>query len=401
MADEVPWRWFVALDGGELDGLLGSAGLLRFDWPSRAIKYRFYDGISAGHNVTLSPDGKRLLLGNFSQQILIIDTNTLDEIARHTTMGVEESDYRLRSNTHHLWYDDTTFLAAVGEHLYKFHLADLGHPEKLGAHHLRNVHEIRWTSGEHRYVLMGDLGPEDSGARQVGIFDLLRRESTIVRLPATVWHVAVHPDRNIGYAATYSIAAQDDDFVDWGPAYTREYIVEIDLANAVITRSWSSSAAFPIHLNSDLEIYVGDGVEKLYVAAGGSHTVVELDLHDFATTRVMAVEPSWWRRPFPLRQWWRDVWGALLRKSIFTNSHLFLQAYVVTGRRFFDGVYCNRVSPDGRFLVAGNRGHNYIRVMDRATLATVSETFLPHLPNGLHLGMHHSELRGLDKMRVS
>ena len=47
MADD-PWQWYVALDGGELNGLIGEAGVLRFDWPSRTLAYRFYDGVSAG-----------------------------------------------------------------------------------------------------------------------------------------------------------------------------------------------------------------------------------------------------------------------------------------------------------------------------------------------------------------
>lgn len=51
-----------------------------------------------------------------------------------------------------------------------------------------------------------------------------------------------------------------------------------------------------------------------------------------------------------------------------------------------------RASPDGRYLVAGNRGYNYIRVMDRKSLATVFHQQLPTLDGGLHLGMHHSEL---------
>jgi len=49
------------------------------------------------------------------------------------------------------------------------------------------------------------------------------------------------------------------------------------------------------------------------------------------------------------------------------------------------------LSPDRRYVVAGNRGYNYVRVMDRETLAEVYHTQLP-TRNGLHLGMHHSEM---------
>lgn len=385
MSDE-PWRWFVALDGGDLDGLIGAAGVMRFEWPSRRVDFRFYGGVSGGHNVSVSPDGRLLLLGNFSQQLVLIDARDLDVVERATTMAIEESDYRLRANTHHLWLDNRSFITAIGDHLYQFDLGDLARPRQLGAHRLWTAHELRWT-GDRRFILMGDLGPEHSGARQVGIFDRERPSNPqIIKLPGTVWHTCVHPTRYIGYAATYSIATEKEDYVDWAPAYAREYVFEIDLENARILRVWSSGAEFPIHLNSDLEL----DRDKLYLASGGSHTVVELDIADFATTRVVTIEPTYWTRFFQFRQRLRNLLGAFVRKPL-RDTHLILQTLMVTGGRLFDGVYCVRVSPDRRYVVAGSRGYNYLRVMDRETLADVYHTQLP-TRHGLHLGMHHSEM---------
>jgi hypothetical protein len=387
MSDE-PWRWFVALDGGDLNGFIGGAGVLRFDWPSRKATHRFFSGISGGHNVSIAPSGKILLLGNISQQLAVIDTNSLEVVGRATTMGVEESDYRLRGNTHHLWIDDKTFIGAVGDHLYEFDLDRLHKPTKLGAHRLWNAHELRWTR-DRRFILMGDLGPETSGARQVGVFDRKNPGNPrIIKLPGTVWHTCVHPTENLGYAATYSIAVDKEDYLDWAPSYTREYIFEFDLESAAVRRVWSAGAEFPVHLNSDLEIYD----DKLYVASGAGHTVVELDLDDFATTRVADVLPGPLSRLTRVRQGVRNVLGALLRKSMFSSAHLILQTLFVTRGRVFDGVYATRVSPDGRYLVAGNRGYNYLRVMDRNTFDDVYHMDLPTLPNGLHLGLHHSEM---------
>ncbi len=407
-SEDQPWSWFVALDGGELNGLIGKAGLLRFDWPERRWDHRFYDGVSSGHNVTLSPRGDRALLGNFSQQWVLIDTESLDVVDRKTTMGLQPADYPLRANTHHLWVDDATFIGAVGDNLYRFRADPLGEVvEDLGPHRLWNAHELRWTADQ-RYILMGDLGPENTGARQVAVFDVNSRQSELIRLPGTVWHTCVHPQKPVGYAASYSFVPDNEDYVSWSPAYGREYLFEIDLPTATVSRVWSSEAAFPIHLNSDLELYHDGEETKLYVASGGSHTVVEVELKTFRDSRVVEVVPSWWQRFIQFRQRWYNFSSGLMRASAFTNFHMIVHALFVSGGRFFDGVYCARVSPDGKYLIAGNRGYNYIRVMRRDTLQTVYEQQLPTLrrlvPNdkgpyrartedsGLHLGFHHSEM---------
>ena len=400
-----PWTWFVALDGGDLDGLSGAAGLLRFAWPSKKVDYRMYDGISGGHNVSIKPDGQALLLGNFSQQLVAVDTKTLAVINRKTTMQVEEIDYRLRANTHHIWDGDDSFIGAIGDHLYRVPWASLVDTsnarlagiKQLGAHRLWTPHELRWNKDK-RFIFMGDLGPENSGARQVGIFDMNTKEPTVIRLPGTVWHVQVHPTLPIGYAATYTFATEDDDYVNWSPSYTREYIFEIDLVSKEVTRSWSFGAEYPIHLNSDLELYVRDAEVKLYVASGGSHTVVEVDIVDIkAKPRVAFVVPGVWRRlwngPFVWRQFKRNLLGAFMRQSPFTGFNYVLQTYQIAGDRFFDGIYCTRVSPDGSLVVAGARGYNFIRVMKRSDFSTVHHRQLDTLDSGLHLGLHHSEIR--------
>jgi hypothetical protein len=372
-----------------MDGFTGGAGLMRFQWPSRAVDYRFYDGVSGGHNVSLSPDGRRLLLGNLSQQFVVVDSRTLEVLRRAPTLGIEESDYRLRANTHHLWTGEQTFIAAIGDHLYEIDLDRLHQPKKLGAHRLWTAHELRW-SHDKRFILTGDLGPERAGARQIGIFDRQKpSDAQVVKLPGTCWHTCTHPTKNLGYAATYSVAGEEDnDYIHWTPAFVREYVFEVDLEQAVVTRVFSSGADFPIHLNSDIDLYE----DKLYVAAGGSHAVVELDLGDFTTTRAVTVVPGPWSRLKSFRQGYRNFIGGLMRKSFYLGTHLLVQTYMVSGGRTFDGVYAARVSPDGRYLCAGNRGYNYLRVMDRATLRTVYEADLPKLPGGLHIGLHHSEM---------
>jgi hypothetical protein len=66
-------RSYMALDGPHLDGLIGSAGVLRFDRPEKKTYIQHFEGISAAHNVSIAHNGQLALLGNFSQQIVLLD----------------------------------------------------------------------------------------------------------------------------------------------------------------------------------------------------------------------------------------------------------------------------------------------------------------------------------------
>jgi hypothetical protein len=401
------------MDGIHLDGLIGSAGVLRFDWPEKKFYLQHYEGISSAHNVSLSPNGQLCLLGNFSQQIALLDIsdpNRMQMIKRQSTMTFEHCPYRLRANTHHLWYpDNERFIGPVGDHLYRFHIDRLKEPEQLGPHYLHNAHEIRWDASR-RYILVGDLGPENTDARQIAVFDLEEpdpaKRSRVIKLPGTVWHNCVHPTKPIGYALTYSVATEQEDYVDWSPAYTREYIFEVDLKTAKITRTWSSGAEFPIHLNSDVDVTEDN---FLYVASGGSHTVVEVNLDSFDSSRVIPCVPPWWVRMLLWRQRFRNLLGAFSRRPTLINTHFVLQTLMVTGGRTFDGIYATRVSPDGKYIVTGNRGYNVVTVWDRKTTKKVYSKLLPFRRDrylktphyrlgwrGYHLGFHHSEITPRD-----
>lgn len=401
---------YFALDGIHLDGLIGSAGVLRFDWPERKFYIQHYDGISSAHNPSIAPNGELLLLGNFSQQIALVDIkdpNRMKMVGRQSTMYFEEASYRLRSNTHHLWYPDSQrFIGAIGDHLYRFNVDDLKHPENLGPHYLENAHELRWDH-THRYILMGDLGPERHDVRQVAVFDLEEQDpikrSRKIKVQNNVWHCAVHPSRPVGYAATYSLLVDNEDYVNWSPGYVREYIYEIDLPTAKITRTWSAAAEFPAHLNSDMEATE----DNLYIASGGSHTVVEIPFETFDESRVLPCIPAWWMRALMWRQRFQNMLGAFSRRPSITSTHFMLQTFQVTGWRVQDGIYATRVSPQGNYIVTGNRGYNVVTVYDRKTFKQVYSKQLPFRRDvyrksphyriggtGLHLGIHHSELIG-------
>jgi hypothetical protein len=408
VSDE-PFSAYFALDGLHLDGLIGSAGVLRFDWPEKKIYIQHYEGISAAHNVSISPNGQLALLGNFSQQIALLDLsnpNDMRLVARQSTFYFEEAAYRLRANTHHLWYSDNRhFIGAIGDHLYRFDIDQLKTPENLGPHRLENAHELRWDASQ-RYVLMGDLGPERFDVRQVCVFDLHEpdpnRRARIIRVQNNIWHNCVHPTKPLGYAFTYSFLTDSEDYVAWSPAYVREYIYEIDLPTAKIVRSWSCGAEFPCHLNSDVEVTADD---NLYIASGGGHAVVHIPLGSFDESRVATVEPGLFGRLMQAPKMGRNLLGAFSRKAAAQSSHYYLQTLQVTHGRVGDGVYATRVSPDGKYIVAGHRGYNYLAVLDRQTLRKVYSRTLPFRRDdysrrphyrfgwrGHHLGIHHSEV---------
>lgn len=406
--DEERFSVYVALDGTHLDGLNGSAGILRFDWPEKKYYLQHYPGVSAAHNPNLSPNGELALLGNFSQQIVLIDVrkpNDLKLVTRQSTICIEECSYKLRSTTHHLWYpDNRTFLAVVGDNVYRFHIDRLREPESLGPHYLENAHEIRWDSSR-RYLLIGDLGGEHAPTRRIAVFDLEepdpQKRSRVIQLPGTVWHCCVHPKKAVGYALTYSFATEDEEFFRWSPAYTREYIFEVDLPSAKTTRIWSCGPEYPIHLNSDIGVTEDN---LLYVASGGSHTVVEINLDNFTDSRVLPCVPPWWLRILTVRQQVRNFLGAFSRRRL-VDTHFILQTLQVTGWRYMDGIYAARVSPQGKYLITASRGYNVLSVYDRRTFKKIYSKMLPWRRDiyhgrpqyrigwwGYHLGFHHSDV---------
>src|SRR5581483_8127243 len=174
-----PYAFYVALDGNGANGLEGMAGMCLFLYDPAGARYawkvRYYDGIAAGHACSVSPDGHTGFLGNAGQHLHFFDAGTLEEVARISTLQFEVPAASLQGSTHLAWLDGTTFITAIGQHLWRFSLDDLGAPEMLAPHGVRLPHAMKLTASGRRlcYGSMDDPSRGRRGeARHVGVYDL-------------------------------------------------------------------------------------------------------------------------------------------------------------------------------------------------------------------------------------
>src|SRR6185436_2960416 len=141
-------------------------------------------------------------LGNLSQTLLFYDPRTLRELKRFSTLRFCAPDTFYSSQTHVVWLAEREFITVLGPDFYRFHLDDLEHPERLGAHGVTLPHALK-RSPSGRYLFYGAMDHSTSGyANQAGVFDLETRTARTVKLPATAWHLGVHPTRDEFYAPT-------------------------------------------------------------------------------------------------------------------------------------------------------------------------------------------------------
>ena len=72
-----PYAFHIALDGNGINGLEGMAGVCLFLFDPvgnrHAYKIVYFDGIAAGHAVSVNPSGTVGYLGNAGQHLLFYD----------------------------------------------------------------------------------------------------------------------------------------------------------------------------------------------------------------------------------------------------------------------------------------------------------------------------------------
>ena len=243
-----PYAFHIALDGNGINGLEGMAGVCLFLFDPvgnrHAYKIVYFDGIAAGHAVSVNPSGTVGYLGNAGQHLLFYDAGTLNEIERISTLRFETARTSLQGSTHVIWLSDDEIVTPIGEHFYAFRLGDLANPRRLVRHGVKLPHGMKRTASG-RYIVYGSMDNPADGeageARHVGIWDRRTDRVSVLSLPATCWHVAAHPSEDIFYAVSFRVAPQDHrDYHEWGMAYLKEYAFEIDAREQRVRRHWAA-----------------------------------------------------------------------------------------------------------------------------------------------------------------
>ena len=397
-----PYAFHVALDGNGLNGLEGRAGvcLFRYDPATgdHAYKVTYLSGASGGHAPSVDPSRRVGFLGNTGQHLLFYDLATLEEVDRVSTLRFEIPDTTIKGSTHVVWLDDTEFVTAIGEHLWKFDVNRLTKAEVVAPHALKLPHAMKRTASG-RYIVYGGMDhPTRGEACEAGILDTLTGEVRHVRLPTTCWHVVCHPVLDVFYAISFRVHPADrTDYAHWGMAWLRQYAFEIDAEHGQVLRHWAADRDVPAHINSDVTI----SDSELIFCTGGSSTVVLVDLLTMTQHRLIDEHPGaleTWSYP---RQSLNSVGESLMRGNVFGNAQLFAESLRVSRGALVDGIYACQLSADQTLLFTANRGQNHISVYDYPSLELRDRVVMPDLQEidpGLaewadpRLGFHHSYL---------
>lgn len=404
---DYPLAFYVALDGNGVNGLEGMAGMCLFLFDpaddSYAWKIVYYDGIAAGHACSINPSATTGFLGNAGQHLLFFDPATLEETARISTLRFETPRTSLHGSTHLAWLNDDEFITAIGAHFYRFSTARLEDPERLEPHCVKLPHAMKLTRSG-RYLCYGSMDNPADGRRgeacHVGVRDMESGEIRVVPLPATCWHVLPHKKEELFYAISFRVAPQDyHDYHQWGMAYLKEYVFEIDPVKAQVVRHWATGRETPAHINSDITM----SDSELIFCNGGSQSVVFLDLESLSGWRIIDERAGLAELGSRPREVATQVYDTFTRGNVFGNSQHFLGALRISRGSLLDSIYGCQLSADQRLLFTANRGLNHISIYNypdnslrlRVPMPDLQE-FVPFLSANAdpRLGFHHAVLVG-------
>jgi hypothetical protein len=399
--------YFIALDGHGLNGFEGYGGVARMrhdpDRNTWVVEAKFFEGLAGGHATQLNPSGTVGYLGNLSQTLLFYDPETLEELDRFSTLRFHAPDTFYSSQTHVLWLSDDTFLTSIDGAFWRFRLDDLAHPEELGAHGVTLPHALK-RSPSGRYVFYGAMDHDTHGyANQVGVFDLEKGTPRVVRLPATCWHLGVHPTKDYFYAPTQRCVPQGDgEFAEYLPACYKDYLFEIDGESATVTRHLTIPKDAPGGgLTSDVVVTE----DRVLYNSPMSGCITFVDLETFRHVEHVDERAGLFRTARAIRAGVGNLVEALARVNLPDHTHAFIKAVRMSRGSLLDGSYGLALSPDRRYLLSAHRGLNEVLVYDYPTMAlrrrvpfpSIREFFPGHIGRlaDPRLGFHHSTLKAL------
>lgn len=397
------FSYFIALDGHGLNGFEGYAGVARLTGDAVAGDYevdvRFFDGFAGGHATQINPSGTLGYLGNLSQSLLFYRPDTLEEVARLSTLRFGAPETHYSSQTHVVWLDDETFVTAIGRAFYRFRMNDLERPEVLGEHGVTLPHAIK-RSPSGRYLFYGAMDHDERGyARQVGVFDLESNEARVIGLPATAWHLGVHPTRDVFYAPTQRCVPQGTEFGEYLPAHLKDYLFEIDGERGEVTRHLSIPKDAPGGgLTSDVVVTE----DRVLWNSPFSGCLTTVDLETFRRVETHDERPSALRTLAHLPAGIGNLVEALARTNLPDQTHGFVKAIRMSRGSLIDGSYGLALTPDGGHLLSAHRGLNEVLVYEypslrlkrRVPFPSIRRFFPRHIGRlgDPRLGFHHSTL---------
>jgi hypothetical protein len=235
-------------------------------------------------------------------------------------------------------------------------------------------------------------------ANQAGVFDLEKREARVVRLPATVWHLGVHPTKDVFYAPTQRCAPQGTEFVEYPIAHFKNYLFEIDGESATVTRHLAIPKDLPGSLTSDVVVTE----EHVLYNACASGVVVRVDLATLSRIEYLDEKPGVGQvlRNLPVAA--ANLLETFSRANVPANTHVLLKGLRATRGSAIDGSYGLAVSPDGRHLFSAHRGLNEVIVYAYPSLVEERRIPFPSIRRFFpehfgrlcdpRLGFHHSTL---------
>lgn len=395
--------FYIALDGNGLNGFEGFGGVARLRGDTQRdvfdVSVSYFDGFSGGHATQLNPQGTIGFLGNLSQTLLFYDPRTLEEVKRFSTLRFAAPDVFYQSQTHVVWLAERRFITVLGPDFYELDLDDLEHPRRRGAHGVTLPHALK-KSPSGRYLFYGAMDHDQKGfANQAGVFDLETNTARVVKLPATVWHLGVHPTRDVFYAPTQRCAPQGDmEFTEYTIAHFKNYLFEIDGPSAQVTRHCSIPKDLPGALTSDVVVTED---EVIYNACA-SGVLVRVDLETLSRVTYVDERASPWDTVTHLRTAWSNLVESASRANLLGGPHVLMKALRATRFSALDGSYGLALTPDRKYALSAHRGLNEVRVYRypdftlhrRIRFPEIQAYFPKHFGrlDDPRLGFHHSTL---------